>query len=78
MDVLFGGGLSPEWLADPDAEAHMATLKALLDAVNAEDKACVERVWRGLTSRMGAPGPLSHLERPNWDFANWILSRVDA
>jgi phenylpropionate dioxygenase-like ring-hydroxylating dioxygenase large terminal subunit len=78
VEVLFGGGLSPEWMADPEAPAHMATLRGLLDAVNAEDKGCTERVWQGLTSRLGAPGPLSHLERPNWEFAQWILSRVQA
>lgn len=76
VDVLFGGGLSPDWANDPDAPAHFAAVKALLDDVNVEDKGCVERVWRGLVSREGVPGPLSHLERPNWDFANWLLERV--
>lgn len=78
VDVLFGGGLAPEWVADPEAEAHFAALRALLDDVNVEDKGCVERVWRGLVSRQGSPGPLSHLERPNWDFAQYVLSRVEA
>ena len=77
VDVIYGGGLSPDWLSDPRAEEYLEQTKTLLDAVNDEDKGCVERVYRGLTSRLGEPGSLSHLERPNWDFARWLLSRVD-
>lgn len=74
--VLFGGGMSAEWMADPDAGRHLASVKALLDAVNVEDKGCVERVWQGLSAGMSAPGLLSHLERPNYDFARYIASRM--
>ncbi len=74
--VLFGGGMSAEWMADPEAERHLASVKALLDEVNVEDKGCVEKVWRGLCAGMSAPGPLSHLERPNYDFARYIASRM--
>lgn len=76
VHVLFGGGMSPEWLADPAAPDHLAAVKALLDRVNIEDKGCVERVWRGLTAGLSSPGALSHLERPNYDFARWIASRM--
>ena len=72
VNVLFGGGLSPEFVADPEAAAHFAQVKALLDEVNIEDKGCVERVYRGLCAGMSDPGPLSHLERPNFDFARYI------
>jgi phenylpropionate dioxygenase-like ring-hydroxylating dioxygenase large terminal subunit len=74
--VLFGGGMSAEWMADPEAEAHLAKVKALLDDVNVEDKGCVERVWQGLCSGMSSPGSLSHLERPNYDFARYIAGRM--
>ena len=74
--VLFGGGMSAEWMADPEAEAHLASVKALLDDVNVEDKGCVEKVWKGLCAGMSAPGALSHLERPNYDFARYIASRM--
>ena len=77
VNVIYGGGLSPHWYADAKAEGYLDEVKGLLDAVNDEDKGCVERVYRGLSSRLGAPGSLSHLERPNWDFANWLLARVD-
>lgn len=76
VHVLFGGGMSPDWMADPAAPDHLASVKALLDRVNIEDKGCVERVWRGLTAGLSAPGALSHLERPNYDFARWIASRM--
>ncbi len=74
--VLFGGGMSAEWMADPEAEAHLGSVKALLDDVNVEDKGCVEKVWKGLCAGMSSPGALSHLERPNYDFARYIASRM--
>ena len=74
--VLFGGGMSADWMADPKAEQHLAAVKALLDDVNVEDKGCVERVWKGLCAGMSAPGLLSHLERPNYDFARYIAGRM--
>lgn len=76
VNVLYGGGLSPDWAADPQAEAHFARLKTLLAEVNAEDKGCVERVYRGIRAGLSEPGPLSHLERPNYDFARWIASKI--
>ena len=76
VNVLFGGGLAPEFVADPKAQDHFARLKALLDDVNLEDKGCVERVYRGLCADMSSPGPLSHLERPNYDFARYIAGMI--
>ena len=74
--VLFGGGLSPEFANDPQAKLHFAQLKTLLDEVNVEDKRCTERVYRGLSSSMAKPGHLSHLERPNYNFATYIASML--
>lgn len=76
VHVLFGGGLAPDWAADPEADAHFAALKSLLDDVNVEDKGCVERVYRGLCADMSSPGALSHLERPNFEFAKYIAGRM--
>ena len=78
VNVLFGMGMSADWLADPDAAGHLASVKALLDDVNIEDKGCTEKVYRGLLSGMGTPGPLSHLERPNYEFAQYLASRIPA
>jgi nitrite reductase/ring-hydroxylating ferredoxin subunit len=76
VKVLFGGGMSAEWMADPEAERHLAAVKALLDDVNVEDKGCVEKVWKGLCAGMSSPGQLSHLERPNYDFAQYLAGRM--
>jgi len=76
VHVVFGGGLAPDYAADPASAGHFARLKALLDEVNAEDKGCVERVYRGLGAGLADPGPLSHLERPNYDFACYIAGMI--
>ena len=76
--VIFGGGMSPDFANDTDAQAHFAQLKTLLDEVNIEDKGCTERVYRGLCSDLAKPGHLSHLERPNFDFATYIASMLSA
>lgn len=76
VKILYGGGLHPDFIADADAEQHFATLKGLLDDVNDEDRGCTERVWKGMQSKHAVPGALSHLERPNYEFATWIASRL--
>ncbi|MEM9147308.1 MAG: SRPBCC family protein [Pseudomonadota bacterium] len=76
--IAFGGGMSPDYVNDPDAQAHFTRLKALLDDVNAEDRGCTEKVYRGLCSDAAEPGHLSHLERPNYDFAQYLYQRVQA
>ncbi|MEY3307740.1 MAG: hypothetical protein RLZZ413_1778 [Pseudomonadota bacterium] len=76
VNVVFGGGLAPDFAADPASAVHFTRLKTLLDEVNIEDKGCVERVYRGLSAGLSAPGPLSHLERPNYDFARYIAGMI--
>ena len=78
VNVLYGGGMSADWCADPKADGYLATIKSLLDDVNIEDKGCVERVFAGISAGMSAPGPLSHLERPNFEFAQYLASRIPA
>jgi phenylpropionate dioxygenase-like ring-hydroxylating dioxygenase large terminal subunit len=74
--IGFGGGMSPDFVNDPEAQTHFRQVKALLDEVNVEDRGCTEKVFRGLSSGLAKPGHLSHLERPNYDFAQYIASRV--
>jgi phenylpropionate dioxygenase-like ring-hydroxylating dioxygenase large terminal subunit len=74
--IGFGGGMSRDFVDDPDAQAHFAELKTLLDEVNEEDRGCTEKVFRGLSSNLARPGHLSHLERPNYEFACYLASRV--
>jgi phenylpropionate dioxygenase-like ring-hydroxylating dioxygenase large terminal subunit len=76
VKILYGGGLHPDWMADPEAESHLATVKGLLDHVNDEDRGCTEKVYRGLCAQLSGPGHLSHLERPNFEFATYIASKM--
>lgn len=76
VNILYGGGLAPEFREDPESEKHFAELKNVLDRVNDEDKGCTESVFKGLSSDLGDPGPLSHLERPNFEFAQYINARI--
>ncbi|AZQ53303.1 SRPBCC family protein [Burkholderia cenocepacia] len=76
VHIRFGGGLSPEFIGDPKAADYMATLKKLLDEVNLEDRRGVEAVFRGVQAPLAKPGHLSHLERPNYDFARYLASHV--
>lgn len=74
--MVFGGGWSPEFLADPRADEYMAGLKKLLDEVNVEDRTCTERVMRGLRSNTAPAGHISHLERPNYDFMQYLAEKI--
>ena len=74
--IGFGGGMSDDYRDDPDAQANFEQLKSLLDDVNVEDQGCTEKVYKGLSSDGATPGHLSHLERPNYDFAQYINDRI--
>ncbi|MBO1325556.1 Rieske 2Fe-2S domain-containing protein [Acetobacter sp. TBRC 12305] len=78
VQVVYGGGLAPEFIADGKSAEHFAALKSLLDEVNEEDKGCTEKVFNGLRGGLAEPGHLSHLERPNYDFAKYIASKLTA
>jgi phenylpropionate dioxygenase-like ring-hydroxylating dioxygenase large terminal subunit len=74
--IGFGGGMSPDYVNDPEAQSHFQAIKTLLDEVNVEDRGCTEKVYRGLSSPLARPGHLSHLERPNYDFARYLADRL--
>jgi len=76
VQIYFGGGMSPEFVNDQNAQDSFAQLKTLLDDVNVEDKGCTEKVYQGLCSDLAKPGPLSHLERPNYDFAHYLVQQM--
>lgn len=76
VHITFGGGLSPEFISDPKAQDYIVTLKALLDEVNGEDRGCTEKVFRGLSAGAAKPGHLSYLERPIYDFMQYLAERV--
>jgi choline monooxygenase len=76
VEMVFGGGLAPEFMADPQADDYVATLKRLLDEVNLEDRGCTERVFHGMQAGRARPGHLSYLERPIYDFMQYIAART--
>ncbi|WP_293573039.1 SRPBCC family protein [Phaeobacter sp.] len=78
VHIRFGGGMSNDFADDPDAQENFVQLKTLLDDVNVEDRGCTEKVYNGLRSNLAEPGHLSHLERPNFDFAKYLMARIDA
>ena len=76
VNIVFGGGMSPDFAHSPEAQTHFSQLKTLLDKVNVEDRGCTEKVYQGLCSRAATPGHLSHLERPNFDFAQYLAEQT--
>jgi hypothetical protein len=74
--MRFGGGLSSDFMNDPESANYINELKTMLDEVNIEDRVGVEAVMRGVKSRLAMPGQLSHLERPIYDFSNYISKQV--
>ena len=76
VHIVFGGGMAPEFVNSDEAQAHFAQLKTLLDKVNVEDRGCTEKVYRGASAGAARAGHLSHLERPNYDFAQYLAERV--
>ena len=78
VQIRFGGGMSDDYKDDAEAQQNLVELKTLLDDVNVEDRGCTEKVYRGLSADGATPGHLSHLERPNYDFAQYLMNRMDA
>ena len=76
VHIRFGGGMSDDYKDDADAQQNFVDLKTLLDEVNVEDRGCTEKVYAGLKSDLARPGHLSHLERPNYDFAQYLYAKL--
>ena len=76
VHIRFGGGMSDDYNEDADAQKNFVELKTLLDEVNVEDRGCTEKVFNGLSSGVAKPGHLSHLERPNYDFAQYLMNKI--
>ncbi|WP_146347937.1 aromatic ring-hydroxylating oxygenase subunit alpha [Phaeobacter marinintestinus] len=77
VHIRFGGGMSDDYADDADAQKNFEALKTLLDEVNVEDRGCTEKVYNGLCSDRAVPGHLSHLERPNYDFAQYLMAKIE-
>ena len=77
VHIRYGGGMSNDFKSDVDTKQNFIDLKILLDEVNVEDRGCTEKVYKGLCSTLTRPGHLSHLERPNYDFARYLMSCLE-
>ena len=75
--ILFGGGMAPEYVNGP---GRAAPLRRPQDPAGRGQRRGPRLHREGLPGpalrRLAAPGPLSHLERPNYDFARYLASRV--
>jgi phenylpropionate dioxygenase-like ring-hydroxylating dioxygenase large terminal subunit len=60
----------------PEGVALRSAIRAGIEAVNAEDRATVGGVQRGVEARAAAPGYLSELERPIHEFERYLASRL--
>jgi phenylpropionate dioxygenase-like ring-hydroxylating dioxygenase large terminal subunit len=78
VHIRFGGGMSNDFAEDTNISENFTQLKILLDEVNVEDRGCTEKVFNGLCSDAATPGHLSHLERPNYDFAQYLMGKIAA
>ena len=78
VHIRFGGGMSNDFAEDNNIDENFKQLKTLLDEVNVEDRGCTEKVFNGLCSAAATPGHLSHLERPNYDFAQYLMGKIAA
>ena len=76
VHITFGGGMSPDYMKSESAQDALRQTKILLDKVNIEDRGCTEKVYRGVLAGLSEPGHLSHLERPNYDFAQYLAERT--
>lgn len=74
--IIHGGGMSRDFSDDPEAEDLFRQAHEVIAAVQVEDQGCTEKVYRGVCSDAAAPGHLSHLERPIYDFAGYLVERI--
>jgi choline monooxygenase len=72
VKILYGGGMAPDFIDDPRGAEHVAKAKEILDAVNEEDRIGTALVHKGMKARLARPGHLSYLERPNFEFGQYL------
>ena len=59
-----------------DPEKYIDDTRELLNAVNAEDKGIIHRVFQGLKSNQAAPGPYAYLERNIFHFGRYLARQL--
>ena len=59
-----------------DPEKYIGDTRELLNAVNAEDKGIIGRVFQGVKSNQAAPGPYAYLERNIFHFGRYLARQL--
>lgn len=68
--------MPPAAAGDADQAGRVEWLRGFLDVVHRQDIGACEGVWRGLQSRLAAPGRLSHLEKGVWQLARYVAEKL--
>lgn len=77
VGITGGVSVAPSYLdASNDIDALKKQLRLDFDAFNREDKAIVESLQQSLKAPLAAPGPLTQLERPVWEFNQYIAEKL--
>jgi phenylpropionate dioxygenase-like ring-hydroxylating dioxygenase large terminal subunit len=66
----------PATFADGGLKPAVDDALAALDVINREDIVVDTLQQQGAASRLAVPGPVIHLEKANWAFANYLRRRV--
>lgn len=73
VNIRGGVATAPGYIpAGTEGDNKLAQLRRDFDAFNAEDKAIVEALYKGLQSASASQGQLSSLERPLWEFSRYL------
>lgn len=67
------------WVCVPPGsvgDERVAQMRMFVDAVHQQDIVACAGVQAGVSSRHAAPGRLSHLEKPIWQFDRWLRDRL--
>jgi phenylpropionate dioxygenase-like ring-hydroxylating dioxygenase large terminal subunit len=74
--VRWGVAAYPGTIADDRRDEQAAKIKAVLDAVNAEDRGIIEQVFSNMSSQFADSGRLCPLELCLWEFNQYIARKL--
>ncbi len=77
VHIRYGAALAPEVLAaSEDSDKLKKDVADLLVEVNAEDRAVVEGISKGIRAPLSIPGPLCWLEQENHEFTQYLARQL--
>ena len=75
--IRFGAAIAPEVYEEKkNEESYLFETKKFLYEVQEEDRFVVEALFKGVSSPLGKPGPLSWLERENHEFTQYLARKL--